>query len=187
VYFIILQYQHQHQYQYPTLGSPRIAQWALPNVFLMRVCDAALWAPAAESRHCTLTARQPDEGQWPLHLFSHWCCRGPDDALHCLREFIDFLLQRPARELYCNVPEASRGLTTLGRQLRILGEDPVRSSTSGAGYTVLGQRRSELSASLVTSKYPSNIDVSEVGHDDESLTRSSLSIIKTLTDITLAL
>jgi hypothetical protein len=52
---------------------------------------------------------------------------------------------------------------------------------------ILGQRRSELSASLVISKYPSNIDVSEVGHDDESLTRSSLSIIKTLTDITLAL
>jgi hypothetical protein len=118
----------------PTLGSPRIAQWAQPNVFLMRVCDAALWAPAAESRHCTLTARQPDEGQWPLNLFSHWCCRGPDDALHCLREFIYFLLQRPARELYCNASEASRGLTTLGRRLRLLGEIPVRSSTSGAGY-----------------------------------------------------
>lgn len=40
-------------------------------------------------------------------------------------------------------------------------------------------------ASLVTSKYPSNIKVSEVGHDDESLTRSSLSIIKTLNDISL--
>jgi hypothetical protein len=99
---------------------------------------------------------------------------------------MDFLLQRPARQLRYIAPEASRGLA---KRLADFSDYSVRSAfgllTPVAVYSARGVTV-ELSATLVTSKYSSNIDRLEVGHGDEFLIRSSLSIIKTLNDITLA-
>lgn len=49
-------------------------------------------------------------GEWPLHQLSPCCCHGPDDALHCLREFYGFSFATPPPEsnksFHCIAPKA---------------------------------------------------------------------------------
>lgn len=101
----------------------------------MRVCDAA-WAPVAESRHCTATARQPDEGQWPLPpplaLVLPWarrCIALPTGI---------FLLQRPAKEAS---PHCSRSQPRFGQRLADFSNYSVRCASvfsPVAGYSARG-------------------------------------------------